>query len=246
MRGGRARRRARTERLRRGISIGSVLRSSLSLPIYPHPTTPLVISEIVLSVCLCSPLPRSMIRSCFQHTPFPPRSSPPFPIPSHPALSCTCVFMTIRFQATSIFAGFYRSARRFCRRLMMSRRRPICSGWMAASKAAGVETTDVSSALGLLLSVKDDAEVEMVKRASILTNKVCVCAHAVESFPCVIRLGERSSCCAQGLKRSASLCRKYLLVGGRGSALSEMSLDPLLLPMKASLERKKGCSSRDP
>ncbi|CAM9636027.1 unnamed protein product [Scytosiphon promiscuus] len=49
---------------------------------------------------------------------------------------------------------------------------PICSGWMAAAKAAGIETAEVSSALGLLLSVKDEQEVELVKRASILTNKV--------------------------------------------------------------------------
>ncbi|CAN0504866.1 unnamed protein product [Scytosiphon promiscuus] len=43
---------------------------------------------------------------------------------------------------------------------------------MAAAKAAGIETAEVSSALGLLLSVKDEQEVELVKRASILTNKV--------------------------------------------------------------------------
>ncbi|CAM9230410.1 unnamed protein product [Ectocarpus sp. 4 AP-2014] len=49
---------------------------------------------------------------------------------------------------------------------------PMCSGWIAAAQAAGIESVEVSSALGLLLSVKDATEVEMVKRAAILTNKV--------------------------------------------------------------------------
>eukprot|EP00752_Nemacystus_decipiens_P016325 g14600.t1 len=49
---------------------------------------------------------------------------------------------------------------------------PMCTGWLAAAKEAGIETVDVSAALGLLLSVKDPVEVDMVKRAAILSNKV--------------------------------------------------------------------------
>lgn len=48
----------------------------------------------------------------------------------------------------------------------------MCSGWMGAAKAAGIETVGVGSPLGLLLSVKDGVEVDMIKRAAILTNKV--------------------------------------------------------------------------
>lgn len=61
-------------------------------------------------------------------------------------------------------------------------RRPMCSGWIAAAQAAGIESVEVSSALGLLLSVKDATEVEMVKRAAILTNKVC----PVSRVPCSV------------------------------------------------------------
>lgn len=52
--------------------------------------------------------------------------------------------------------------------------RPICSGWLAAAKTAGVETVETAPALGLLLSVKDSNEVDNIKRAAILTNKVCL------------------------------------------------------------------------
>lgn len=48
----------------------------------------------------------------------------------------------------------------------------MCSAWLAASKAAGIETVAMEAPLGLLLSVKDDVELDMIKRASILTNKV--------------------------------------------------------------------------
>lgn len=50
--------------------------------------------------------------------------------------------------------------------------RPICSGWIAAAKAEGVEIVETAPALGLLLSVKDTNEIDNIKRASILTNKV--------------------------------------------------------------------------
>ena len=50
--------------------------------------------------------------------------------------------------------------------------RPMCTGWLAAAKEAGIETVDIGAPLGLLLSVKDPVEVDMVKRAAILSNKV--------------------------------------------------------------------------
>ncbi|CAN0523184.1 unnamed protein product, partial [Laminaria digitata] len=50
--------------------------------------------------------------------------------------------------------------------------RSICSGWLAAAKAGGVEVVETAPALGLLLSVKDPQEVELIRRAAILTNKV--------------------------------------------------------------------------
>ena len=50
--------------------------------------------------------------------------------------------------------------------------RPICAGWIGAATAAGVESFEISPALGLLLSVKDSSELDNVKRAAILTNKV--------------------------------------------------------------------------
>lgn len=50
--------------------------------------------------------------------------------------------------------------------------RPMCSGWLGAAKAAGVEKVDVTPAMGLLLSVKDSIELDNIKRAAILTNKV--------------------------------------------------------------------------
>ncbi|CAM9902691.1 unnamed protein product [Ascophyllum nodosum] len=49
---------------------------------------------------------------------------------------------------------------------------PICAGWIGAATAAGVESFEISPALGLLLSVKDSSELDNVKRAAILTNKV--------------------------------------------------------------------------
>lgn len=48
----------------------------------------------------------------------------------------------------------------------------MCTGWLAAAKGAGIETVDIGAPLGLLLSVKDPVEVDMVKRAAILSNKV--------------------------------------------------------------------------
>lgn len=48
----------------------------------------------------------------------------------------------------------------------------MCTGWQAAAKEAGIETVDIGAPLGLLLSVKDPVEVDMVKRAAILSNKV--------------------------------------------------------------------------
>lgn len=50
--------------------------------------------------------------------------------------------------------------------------RPMCTGWLAAAKDAGIETVDIGAPVGLLLSVKDAVEVDMVKRAAILSNKV--------------------------------------------------------------------------
>ena len=50
--------------------------------------------------------------------------------------------------------------------------RPICSGWIAAAKAGGVESVEIAPAMGFLLSVKDINELENVKKAAILTNKV--------------------------------------------------------------------------
>lgn len=50
----------------------------------------------------------------------------------------------------------------------------MCTGWLAAAKEAGIETVDIGAPLGLLLSVKDPVEVDMVKRAAILSNKVQV------------------------------------------------------------------------
>lgn len=48
----------------------------------------------------------------------------------------------------------------------------ICSGWLTAAKGAGVDSVEVAPALGLLLSVKDSVELDNIKRAAILTNKV--------------------------------------------------------------------------
>ena len=49
---------------------------------------------------------------------------------------------------------------------------PFIPSWAGALEGAGLETVEIASALGKFLAVKDEAEIELCKRAAVLSNKV--------------------------------------------------------------------------
>jgi len=49
---------------------------------------------------------------------------------------------------------------------------PIVDGWIEASRKAGVQTVDVTIAIGIILATKDTEEIDLLRKSAALTSKV--------------------------------------------------------------------------